>query len=111
MQGNGAANCFQRKKRNGTQCSGCYARSRPAPRAFGSETQCVIFQCLVCNPLVVIASHAKYMLLGSHSWPVKHAFIRERLVDNQLVYQCVRLVTGASFMCACAHLISFLVQE
>ena len=66
IQGDGAADRFQRQERDRAQRGVGDAGGGPAPRAFGGEAQRVIFQRLVGNPLIILAPDAVYPLPPCH---------------------------------------------
>src|SRR6202043_3350529 len=66
IEGDGAADGFQCQELNGAEGGVGNPGRRPAPRAFGREAQRIVFQRLVRNPLIILASNAVYPLPPCH---------------------------------------------
>ena len=66
IERDGAADRLQRQERDGAERGVGDAGGRPAPRALGREAQRVVFQRLVGNPLIILASDAVYPLPPCH---------------------------------------------
>jgi hypothetical protein len=66
IDGDRAADGFQRQKRNSADGGVGDAQARPAARGLGGEAKRVVFQCLVRDPLIVIAPNANDALLRCH---------------------------------------------